>query len=473
MLKNISYVYTSNIINGLLGLFVIPLGIHQLGLPGYGLFSIYLIFVNYNQFFELGMSKNLSRHLAQANCDAKKLEHLQTAASLFFLICCGLLILAPLIIYVASHYLFPVPQALYRSLQIIILLSLVDYILSIPTNIAKAYCVAQEQFKQYSQFTVFSGLARYGLMIIGFVGFRSIAVVVLVAMSYRLVDMFFAQRLMLKLPRHYWKLHCDFKKIKAMFGQSLFLSSMQLSQTIMLSVGSILTNYFFGLATLGLYQAAFNIANKLWFFSNGIGLVIFPRFAKYLTQSKEQHAQLLDSLNITLRFSWLGYLVIGLIASYLTPLLLAVLHLQQPQIPQLLCLLFVAIAMNSHSDISFNYLQAALRYQASTLLIAAAIGCMVLLFLLLRPYLGVLAMGWAWVISQFFYAYFIDAMVVTMDFKTVGWKLATALMASVILLSKQLQHFNHAADVLSIILLVGFFIVLVKNYAALKRIWIS
>jgi len=416
MLSKVGYIYGANLVNGILGLIAIPIGLHQLHATGYGLFAIYLIIVSYSQFFELGMTKSLARSIAQANGVDEQCDILTTAITVFILIACTLIVLSPLIIYLATHYIFPAPTDILSTMKLIIAFGLLDYLLSIPTNIIKSYSTGLESFRTYSIFSVFSGLFRYTIMIVAFFLFNhSISLVVLFSLSYRLVDLIIAQRIMTQLPKHCWRPTFNVRKIGTMLYQTLQLSTVQMAQTVMLTMGSIITSHLFGLAALGIYQAAFNIASKLWFFSNGIGLVIFPRFSKQALLSNAERRTVIQSLKIILRVSWLGYLLVAGVAILVSPFLLNIFHVNVNNAQPMLALLFIGMAMNAHSNISFNFLQASKRYKTALIMIVLSTFLLIVISIYLKANEGILAIGWAWLISQFIYAVTLDIFVVKND----------------------------------------------------------
>ena len=400
-----------NVINGILGLIVIPVGVGLLGTGGYGLFSIYSVLASYVAIVDFGIGKNLLRLLASEPRRARENVHLQNAFGIYLTISALLLLSLPALLVIVPAYIFPVSEAKISALRWIIAFAVLEYIIAVPTSMTQTFCIANEHFDRYSKFTFVAGLYRYALMFIGIWMFRTPEAVVGLVVARRLIDFFVARSLMGILPEEAWRPRFRLAEFKLIVGHSTALSVAQLFQSTVVAVGSFLVNRYFGLNGLGVYRAAFDIANRVWFFSNVIGLVIFPRFSRLLSR-KDDKSLLFSILPLALKLSWVGYNLLCIIGILLAPVILDIMHLSQYGIIQLFILLLLGISMNAHANLSYEFLQAAGRYWSAVLLglLSLTFMCMSF-FVLFRPF-GILAIGWAWIISQVFYSALSDAMTI-------------------------------------------------------------
>ena len=93
--KDLFYVYGAHAISGVLGLALVPLGVHLMGKTGYGLFSIYAVVYSYTTLMESGLTKNLVRLLASNAAIDVRVKHIRTAIGLYSVISFILLLSLP------------------------------------------------------------------------------------------------------------------------------------------------------------------------------------------------------------------------------------------------------------------------------------------------------------------------------------------------------------------------------------------
>jgi O-antigen/teichoic acid export membrane protein len=405
--KNLGLVYSVNTINGILGVISVPLAVHFLGASGYGIYSIYTVLAAYAALIDLGITKNLSRTLAGEVENQLYREHLKTSLGLYIMISGVLFLLLPFIMYFTPIYLFPVQAEYVVTIRWIVALSVLEYIIGIPVAMMQALCVANERFDRYSLFGFMSGLSRYGLMFAGILIFHDPKIVVLLIVGRRLIDFFTARKIMGNLPSGSWTPSFDLRSFKSVVGNSVALSFAQLFQTTVISVGTVFVNSLFGLEALGIYRSAFDLANKVWFFSNGVGLVVFPRFVQSLKDQVSRRL-LFSHFPTVFSASWAGYTMLSGIGAIAAPLLLGILGLRLPVIQNLFVVLLLGVTMNAHANLSYEFLQATGRYWVAVGLSLVALILMVGSFYGLYTSFGIMAIGWSWVISQVIYAIIAD-----------------------------------------------------------------
>jgi O-antigen/teichoic acid export membrane protein len=177
------------------------------------------------------------------------------------------------------------------------------------------------------------------------------------------------------------------------------------------SLGAVFVNRYFGVAVLGNYRAAFDLGSKIWFFSNGLGLIIFPKFSQLLAAG-EKRESLYKKMSLWIEKSWTGYLIISLLAALCAPWLLPLVKLGDTQIVTFFKLLIVGLCLNAHTTVSYEYLLADNRYGAVACLSVAVLFILCLTYFPLVKFAGPYAIGWAWIVSQSLYAFAADALVI-------------------------------------------------------------
>jgi|GEM_PF-899871 len=405
--RSLAFVYSANAVNGILGVIAVPLGIHYLGAAGYGLFSIYSVLASYIALVDLGVTKNFVRILAADKASDIRRKHLSTALGLYLNISAALLLLLPLACYVVTHWLFPVPVENQTALNWIVAFAIIEYVLAVPSVIRQMLTVADERFDLLSLYNLLSGVSRFILMFSGFILFQRPEVAVLFVVSRRAVDYLIARKF-LKAAPHGVRPSINLREQYAFLCYSSILSVAQLFQSTSVALGSILANRYLGLASLGSYRAAFDLANKVWFFSNGVGSVLFPRFARLQADASDRK-QLPLRFAAILNASWGGYSLVALAGVLAAPYLLPVMCITETTTITLFMLLLPGVCFNAHSNLGYVFLQATNRFRLAALLSAAGVFLMWATFVASYSWAGLYALGFSWVLGQALYAVISDA----------------------------------------------------------------
>jgi O-antigen/teichoic acid export membrane protein len=410
VLRRVSYLSGANLVNGILGVVFVPVAVHRLGPAGYGLFSIYGVLVGYVVLVELGLGKNLVRVLAGIRDEEERRRQLQLAWGLYLTVTLVLVVLAPVAAWLVPAVLFPVEPAQRAAVAWISVFAIADYVIGVPVSLRQNLCVADERFDRYSRYIVASGLLRYGVGFSAVFVFANPTAVVGALALRRFGDVGLARWLMGPLPPGSWRPRFDRRRLARMVGHSSALSLAQLLQITVVSVGSIIVNYLFGLRALGVYRAVFDLVSKVWFLSNVVGSVLFPRFVRLLSEprGRERLAGILPSV---LQLSWLGFSLLAVGGIAVGPWVLARIGLAGGEYAGLFVTLMVGVSFNAHTNLSYEFLQATGRYAVVVGLAAVSLAALLAVFFVLSGAVGVLAIGWAWLVSQIAYALAADATV--------------------------------------------------------------
>src|ERR1019366_8753251 len=166
-LRGLSAITLVNVINGVLGVVIVPVAVKRLGIEGYGLYSIFSVLAGYLVLVELGLGKNLVRLLGSVAAEAEARDLLRLALGLYVAIAAGLLLLAPVLIPAVEAVMFHVSAPYVASVYWIARIAIVDYLLSIPVSIRLNYALSRERIGEYAKFMFISNASRYALMLAG------------------------------------------------------------------------------------------------------------------------------------------------------------------------------------------------------------------------------------------------------------------------------------------------------------------
>ncbi|MFZ5571247.1 MAG: lipopolysaccharide biosynthesis protein [Thermodesulfobacteriota bacterium] len=410
-LTHLFSVYSANAVNGVLGIVAVPLVVGLLGDEKYGIYSIYPLLASYVALIDCGVTKHFIRLMSSAPGADEKADYLRKALGWYLLLAFLLFGSLPLSVYLISRHLFPVPLEYHLQVRWIVVLSAVEYILGIPLMVAQAYTMANLGFGRYSQFTVISGLLRYVLMFFAAWMYHNPAMVVVFLVARRFPELICARFVLLMPPGKAWRPRISFREFLEVLKSSSVMSLAQFLQTTVVSIGTLLLNRHFGIAVLGHYRAAFDLSSKVWFFSNGLGLVVFPKFSQMLADVEERK-KLVRKMMLWLEKSLIGYLCLAIMAIAAAPGFLPLIHLGHEQIVRFFMLLILGVCLNAHTNIAYEYMLADNRYGTVAILSASLLIVMVASYLVLMNSSGPDAIAWAWIISQGIYVLAADELVV-------------------------------------------------------------
>lgn len=413
VLRRVSYVSLANVVNGVLGVVFVPVAVARLGTTGYGLFSIYLVLAGYTPLIDAGVGKNLIRLLGGETRDAGRREHLRSALAVYLSLGALFLVLTPGFAWLVPRVLFPVAAEFRVVVALIVAFAVAEYAVGIPVAMRQNHCLAQEHFGRYATFQVASGSLRY---LMGFAAIlllpRSEVVVGFMA-GRRVIDVFTSRLILGPLPSGSWRPRFVIAEMRRMVGHSAMLSVAQFVQISVVSAGSVLVNYRFGLAALGVYRAVLDLASRVWLFSNSAGSVVFPRFV-HLWVREEGRRRLRTLLPAALQVSWLGYALLGVAGAVVGPLILPLIGLGGPDYGPMFATVVVGTCLMGHGNIAYEFVQATGRYGLAAGLAALSLTLMVGAFVALAPVSGLLAIGWAWFLSQTIFAFVVDGVAIGM-----------------------------------------------------------
>ncbi|MEF2246821.1 hypothetical protein [Paenibacillus sp. IITD108] len=370
MIRKLMSVYSTNVILGVLGVITVPILLKSIGIEGYGYYGIYLTVLSYFTLFELGIIKHFTKLISRKN------EEVDDIISCFYFFTISIIVVCSPIVTVFVNYLFGVGW-IYAIL--ISLVVSIEYVFYLPTKIYSSYAVAKKNFERLSFFNFLSGLIRYGLLIIGALFIQNIFIVISLLAIRRIFDVNLSKKILgekISIFKINQITKANLKKVIGYYKESLYLSGTQALQINLNGMLSLIVSRFFGVEGLGVFRSTYDLLSKIWFFSNGLGLVVFP----YFTSNK-------INANKYRRFiflSWLFYSLIFILVILLFPLLNKLLlegTLTANEHFFLFLFLLISILLIAQGNLSFEFLQANGNYKY-LMLVTLAVNVSFLIFAL-------------------------------------------------------------------------------------------
>ncbi len=399
LFRHVSAVSAANAVNGVLGLVLVPLALSRLGADGYALVAVHAVMISYLALLELGLGKHLLQRLAAARSTADASRDVSAIAGAYLAIAGILLLTLPLLMWlVPLLFSFPAGDEGW-DVRLLVVIGAIEYVLGLPVNLMQSRCMADRKFDRYAQFSVMSGALRYAL---GFaaLAWSSDALVVVGAMAARrVVEVPFAFWWFGGLPDGATRPRGGMRAIGSTITRAGALSMAQLLQITAISAGAVLVSSLSGLAALGTYRATFDIASKVWFFSNSIGRVSFPYMASWMS-SGDARARLGRALPSVLQASMAAYGLIFVAMSVGSLVVLPFIGMEAEQYVGLFTLLVAGVVLNAHSNTPYELLQAAGAYWQAVRISAVALIVLLTTFFVAERFSPGFGIGWAWLACQ-------------------------------------------------------------------------
>jgi O-antigen/teichoic acid export membrane protein len=405
VLQSVLRVSGTHVVNGLLGIAFVPIALRRLGDAGYGALSVYWFMVGYLVLIELGVGKNLVREVAAAADTDQHRLHVQNAVNAYLVIAVVVIVLGPLLAWVVPRWVIPFQPSLQGSVGLLVLLAAADYLSGIFVSLHTAEAMVSGRFTRYAWFQSMSGLLRYGggLIVLLTMSTPTPVLVGVAFVARRIVEIPLAVLMLGRLPEGTWSTWRPSLRVGRTFARSSSLSLAQLLQTSVTSAGSVLIGHLGGPAALGLFRACFDLASKLWFISNAFGLVLFPRFA-HLQASEAGRRMLAAILPATLTASATLLTIIGVVGALVAAPILVFLGVGGDAAWAVFALSLAGVALHAHGGVPFELLQASGRFREAAFIVLGALAGLLVTFTLLLSFPPLLAISWAWFLSQVIYA---------------------------------------------------------------------
>lgn len=345
-LHKLFFVYSSGIINGVLGILLIKYLVQKVGFAGYGVYSVYLISQSYLLLFDSSVTRSLVRSIID---DGENRSIFRSHASAFWII--GIALIIGILGIGAWQFSLP-EDARGLTVIFVIIVSVIEFLGNILISLRQSYVVAREDFRSISIFTILSGLIRYSLLFLSIYLGATIEQAVLLMLVKKIIEIAIAY-MIYDAPFNPITINLDIKGGRTVLIQSIPISLAQISQTGIISLPAIAIGRSMGIEGLGVFRSIFDLASRIWFISNGLGLIVFPLFAKLKSRVDER---LLVKLAIANGLSLLCYVILLSMIVISVDLILGYLDLTENYILAVV-IIFMGMFLNAHSNIMYELMQ--------------------------------------------------------------------------------------------------------------------
>ncbi len=277
-----------------------------------------------------------------------------------------------------------------------------EIMVGFPINIVIGEASSKEDFGKISIYNTIIGVLRYTAMFVVISLSSNPLILIAVIAARRFVELIIAVYMFRSLDFRKIKINAPVKESIEILKYSSFLSVAHLLQTVGVSMGTVFVNMFFGATALGIYRSTFDVVTRVWFFSNGLAIVLFPRLVKMKNELTE--FVYYKRINIMTFTSWIGFLWLSAILSLFSENIISLMHIPGNDTHILFILLCVGICLNGHANLSYEILQARGEYLSTVFLSLTSLLLMLITFFTFKNSAGLISIGLAWVISQVAYS---------------------------------------------------------------------
>lgn len=297
--------WTSLIVQVMVGFFLTPFIINQLGKSGYGLWVLVGSFIGYYGLLNLGVSSAITRYIARfsARNNTKKLNETANTALLMFCITGLIAVLISFAIAGPLAVFFNItPEHIGEFKRIVAVLGIATG-LSFPGGVFSAMITARERYVAVNIVNIAATLLRTALTVVILQaghGLAGIAYPTLAATVASVIAMFFIVRSV--VPEFCIRFDCarmsNLKMLLVYGGNTTIIT---VADILRLKIDSIVIGRMIGMAEVGIYGiAAILIGHMFSVVTAGMG-VLTPRFAALDSEDKQEELKntLLRALSIS------------------------------------------------------------------------------------------------------------------------------------------------------------------------------
>lgn len=400
LIKNISFIYLTNVILGVASILVIPLILKRMGIHGFATYAIYTSIIPLVSVIDLGSMKEYIRRLSNLDSSEDKYNVISDIATLYLHITMLMIVIFPIFAFIFSNYFFNN----FSSTTVVLIcgLSFLEIIVGFPINIIIGEASSQEDFGKISIYNIIIGILRYAAMFsVIMLSNNPLALISIISLR-RFVELCIAVYIFNNVDFRKVKIFGSLKKSIDILKYSSFLSVAHLFQTVGLSVGTILVNKFFGSSALGIYRSTFDVATRVWFFSNGLAIAIFPRLVRM--RNEMSNSIYYNKINLMTTISWFGFLALSIVITVFSEDIIRFMNIPGNLSQNLFVLLCIGVCLNAHANLSYEILQARGEYLSTVFLSFGSLVLLLVIFLASEASMGLMSIGFAWLVSQAIYS---------------------------------------------------------------------
>lgn len=313
--------YLQMALNILIGIIYTPLMLNLLGQSEYGLYSTVASTISMLSILNLGFSAGYIKYYSKyrINGDNEKIYKLNGLFIVIFsligliALACGLFMTTNLELFFSDG----LSNCEYQTARILMLLLSIRMALSFPLSVFSNIITAHERFifiKICGMIsTVLSPLITLLLL---FMGYGSIAMVVVTVVLGTITDLVYVYYVIVKLHQKFYFYEFERRVCKELFTYTVFIAINIIVDQINWNIDKILLARFKGTTMVAIYSVGYSLYVYYMSFSTSISSVFTPRIHQIVNEteldSKEQKEYLTD---LFVKVGRIQFLILGWIAS--------------------------------------------------------------------------------------------------------------------------------------------------------------
>jgi O-antigen/teichoic acid export membrane protein len=401
-LKKSLALYSTNGLNFLLNILIIPVLVHSVGFQGYGFYSVYIILSSTLLFLDSALSKSAVSAIYSGGQEHR--AQLVSACRTGYIVTGMVLLLTAPFIATGVSVLFPLHADQVNLAYWMGMAAVVEYVLALPGQYFQMLNVLQARHFAYAQYQLCIQLSRFITVAIVAVTTQQVewvlvAVVLRKIPDYLILWLFWRKQMRERRERTEWNL------VATLYRHAAPIIGVALLQVLATEFISIYISNVYGAETLGKYRSIYDVLNKIWFVATLYPVLVYPKICEWLADDAKKTwlKNNISHLNLASALVY-GALTAAGLAIY--PVLSQWQPLLKDATPFLAGLL-AGICMSGHVRLGYEFLQA--QKDAGTALLinifSLGIGIVTLFASDTRT---IKEVGWAWFTSQLAAVVFVD-----------------------------------------------------------------
>ncbi|MBN2991566.1 oligosaccharide flippase family protein [Pseudomonas cedrina subsp. fulgida] len=393
-LKKSLALYSTNGLNFLLNILIIPILVHSIGFQGYGFYSVYIILSSTLLFLDSALSKSAVN--AIYSCKKDRRAQFVSACRAGYIAVGIVLLLTTHLIASGVSFLFPLRADQVNIAYWIGVAAIVEYVLALPGQYFQMLNILQAQHFIYAKYQLCIQLSRF-------------ITVAVVAGTTQQVEWILAAVVLRKLPDYlilwlFWRKQISERRapvewnlVASLYCYAAPIIAVALLQVLATEFISIYISHTYGAETLGKYRSIYDVLNKIWFIATLYPVLVYPKICEWLADDckKAWLKNNISHINLASALIYSALTVAGLV---LYPILSQWQPILKDTTPFLAGLL-AGICMSGHVRLGYEFLQA--QKKASTALLINVFSLSIgIITLFASDTRTMKEIGWAWLTSQ-------------------------------------------------------------------------
>lgn len=401
-LKKSLALYSTNGLNFLLNILIIPILVHSVGFQGYGFYSVYIILSSTLLFLDSALSKSAVSAIYSGR-QGQRAQLVSACRAGYIVAGIALLLTAPLIAKSAS-VLFPLHADQLNLAYWIGIAAVTEYVLALPGQYFQMLNVLHARHFAYAQYQLCIQLSRF-------------ITVAIVTISTQQVEWVLAAVVLRKIPDYlilwlFWRKQSaesrapvEWNLVATLYRHAAPIIGVALLQVLATEFISIYISHAYGAETLGKYRSIYDVLNKIWFVATLYPVLVYPKICEWLADENKK-AWLRNNISHLSLASALIYGALTVAGLTVYPFLSQWLPILKDVAPFLAGLL-AGICMSGHVRLGYEFLQAQKDAGTALLINLFSLGVGIVTLFAFDTNTAK-EIGWAWFASQLAAVIFVD-----------------------------------------------------------------